>query len=132
MDAPWDKFLSLQKYNKRLFVSVTVNLCLNIRLSVSFNGSSPSDSWDRLRFSPSRADTDWLLGSLAFFEGETISWLNRFLLTFVTSADNRSKRSKGIPFFDASRVKGESQFSSNLIKMTCCLGQKWSNFTHLN
>ena len=45
----------------------------------------PSNSFERLRFSPSTADTDWLLGSLALFEGETVSWLNRFLLTFVTS-----------------------------------------------
>lgn len=56
----------------------------------SFKISLPSDSLHRLRFNPSTADTDLLLGSLAFFEGETISWLNRFLLTFVTSVDNQN------------------------------------------
>lgn len=51
----------------------------------------PSDSFDLLRFSPSTADTDWLLGSLFFLEGEMISWLNRFRLTLVTSVDNRTQ-----------------------------------------
>lgn len=46
--------------------------------------AAPSVSW-HLCFSPSIAETERLLGILAFFEGETSSWLNRFLLTFVTS-----------------------------------------------
>ncbi|TNN79918.1 hypothetical protein EYF80_009955 [Liparis tanakae] len=47
---------------------------------------------------PSTADTERLLGILAFFEGETISWLNRFLLTFVTSVDSGSMCPSSKPF----------------------------------
>lgn len=47
-----------------------------------------SSTLKRLRFlSPSTADTDWLLGILDFFEGDTVTWLKRFLLTFVTSVN---------------------------------------------
>lgn len=47
--------------------------------------------WERLRLSPSTAETEWLLGILAFLDGETSSWLNRFLLTFVTSEEKQDK-----------------------------------------
>lgn len=49
---------------------------------------------ERLRFlSPSTADTDWLRGILDFLEGDTVPWLKRFLLTFVTSV-NVKKQNK--------------------------------------
>lgn len=59
-------------------------------LSSRVKDGSPSCSWDLLRFSPSTADTERLLGSLALLEGEPSSWLNRFLLTLVTSEEPQS------------------------------------------
>jgi len=57
-----------------------------------------SSIFEHLRFlSPSTADTDWLLGILDDFDGDTVTWLKRFLLTFVTSVNkigynNRSQQ----------------------------------------
>lgn len=48
--------------------------------------------WQRLRLRPSSAETERLLGILAFLEGEATSWLNRFLLTLVTSVEEQHKR----------------------------------------
>lgn len=53
--------------------------------------SARSPGWARLRLSPSTAETEWLRGILAFWDGETSSWLNRFLLTFVTSGEKQDQ-----------------------------------------
>lgn len=46
---------------------------------------------ERLRFlSPSTADTDWLRGILDLLVGENVSWLKRFLRTFVTSVQHKT------------------------------------------
>lgn len=63
----------------------------------------PSSSiFECLRFlSASTADTDWLRGIFDDFEGDTVTWLKRFLLTFVTSVNKKGTTTDHNNFFKA-------------------------------